>query len=203
MLENTLHVVLYQFNFEMQFLLDEFMQGKIEFKILIEECNLIDIEFSPTDKIYAYKKFLEFLRENKHRIKLHAGLIPAVYVQDAIERGRHALHAVRRRDYIKKDEDCDGTEEQYSAFASYITDQPFENDPKKNPPVDSHRKSFAAKVIRDCSIAHKVNRILDPEDTGIRPSDSVMVICAFEHLAFGFGIPERIQDHDITKAFRD
>ena len=52
-------------------------------------------------------------------------------------------------------------------------------------------------------MAHKVNRLLDPHDTGIRVSDSVMIVCAYEHMAYGFGFPQRIQDHDITKAFRE
>ena len=84
-----------------------------------------------------------------------------------------------------------------------MNETPFEDDPKANPPQDSHRKPFAAKVIRDCSIAHKVNRILDPEGTNVRVKDSVLVVCAYEHMAFGFGVPQRIQDHDYTKAFRE
>jgi hypothetical protein len=120
---------------------------------------------------------------------LHAGVIPAHYVSDAIERGGPALHAARRRDYLKKDEDCFGSEEHYGAFVSAITDTPFVDDLKGNPTIDSHRKPFAAKVIRDCAIAHKVNRILDPEGDNIRVSDSVLVVCAYEHMAFGFGVP--------------
>ena len=79
------------FNFEMQFAIDEFMNNKLTFDQLMEECDMIDIGYSATDKIYAYRDFLLFIRENKERVNLHAGVIPAHYVQDAIERGRPAL----------------------------------------------------------------------------------------------------------------
>jgi hypothetical protein len=46
------------FNFEMQFAIDEFMNDKITFDQLMEECDMIDIGFSSTDKIYAYRDFL-------------------------------------------------------------------------------------------------------------------------------------------------
>ena len=56
------------------------MQGNINFDNLMEECDMIDIGHTSTEKIYAYRDFLEFLKENKDRVKLHAGIIPAHYV---------------------------------------------------------------------------------------------------------------------------
>ena len=68
-----LHVVIDYFNFEMQYLLDDFMSGKLNFKQLIEAYEANGTE---NHDLWKYKEFFEMAIFYKRDIKLHAGVMP-------------------------------------------------------------------------------------------------------------------------------
>jgi uncharacterized iron-regulated protein len=84
--KGTLHVVLEHFNFEMQFLLDDFQAGKLSFKQLLSAYMFIGAEGYDAD-VMQYRSLLEYSRNNHERVKLHAGFLPWPYASIAVKKG--------------------------------------------------------------------------------------------------------------------
>ena len=61
-------------------------------------------------------------------------------------------------------------------------------DPNVGPPKEVYRKLFSAKVIRDASMANKINNLIFKS----KSEDNYLVICGNEHMAYNFGVPELI-----------
>ena len=55
------------------------------------------------------------------------------------------------------------------------------------PPTDVFKKIFLAKLMRDCSLAHRLHQTV-----AAFPNDNYLVICNPAHMAYGFGIPKAI-----------
>lgn len=54
---------------------------------------------------------------------------------------------------------------------------------------------FPAQVIKDASMAHKVNRLIDCSMArGRADQESFLVICGVGHMGYNFGVPERIYE---------
>ena len=117
-LPGTLHIVMHRFNFEMQFLLDSFISGKIDFKQLNEAYHQIGTEKSD---IIQYKSLLENAQQSK-KVKLHGGFLPHPYSELVTNKCLHsALEAAKQRDYVDPSETCTGTFAHYNYFESTIT----------------------------------------------------------------------------------
>ena len=69
----------------------------------------------------------------------------------------------------------------------------------KADPSGLARRLFPAQVIKGCSMAHAVSRLVDAEEDGATApakgtpdgSYKVLVCCGASHMAYGFGVPER------------
>jgi hypothetical protein len=59
---------------------------------------------------------------------------------------------------------------------------------KHRAPSKEYRGLFAAKELRDASIAHKVNTLLDTCDK----DDTILVVCDTLFMAYGYGVPVRV-----------
>jgi Lhr-like helicase len=65
------HVILQHFSFEMQYLLDDFNDNKIDFERLLRTYNDIGTE------TYNLREMEPFLKEcKKHRVRIYAGVLP-------------------------------------------------------------------------------------------------------------------------------
>ena len=71
--EGRLHVLLEMFSFEMQHLLDDFVNDKLTFEKLVEAYDQIGTE---QYQIREFRFILQHAKANKDRIKLYAGVMP-------------------------------------------------------------------------------------------------------------------------------
>ena len=181
--EGKLHVVLDAFNFEMQFLLDDFTQGKISFDELLAQRADMGGEDA---EIPQYRHVLEHARDNKQKVKLHAGFLPWPYARAALQEGglSKALRTAKTRGYIHPNEACEGSEAHYNFFESLITGR-SQADPEVS---DSFRQLFPAKQLRDASMAYQVQKLLGQAAS----ADRFLLLCGRQHMAHGFGLPERL-----------
>ena len=193
-----LNVVLEHFSFEMQHLLDQYGAGTMSLETMCAEYHKIGTE---SHDIQRYAALLEFAREHADQIKLHAGFIPRTYARQVM-RGQldTVLAEAKAKGYIGPEERCVGSEGHYSMFESLISGRDLHN-PDGPPPSEQFRKMFPAQVLKDCSMAHKVNRLLAGSAThpqgrpGLisRPSDEkFLIIVGAGHMGYEYGVPERI-----------
>jgi hypothetical protein len=78
-------VVLEHFNFEMQFLLDDYCASKISFEKMCKDYKIIDSEGSQEIKNLRY--ILVQAKENKKRIKLYSGCLPWAFACLTVQNG--------------------------------------------------------------------------------------------------------------------
>jgi hypothetical protein len=86
--KGTLHIVLQDFNFEMQHLLDDFIFHKSSVEDLVDQYREIGTE--PGNPL-RYSDVLEAARDfsdkKKQRVYLHAGAMPMPFVVEALTKG--------------------------------------------------------------------------------------------------------------------
>jgi hypothetical protein len=73
------HIILEHFNFEMQYLLNDFSSGKITFESLQQTYNSIGTEGHDISSLEPL-----FASSLENNVKLHAGFIPWPYAKEAI-----------------------------------------------------------------------------------------------------------------------
>lgn len=71
-------------------------------------------------------------------------------------------------------------------FESMITGRDMHN--KQSPPTDQFMKMFPAQIIKDASMAYKVNELLKNSEA----DTTFYLICGSGHMQYGYGVPERI-----------
>jgi hypothetical protein len=76
--EKIIHVVLREFTFEMQFLLDDYVDKKIDMSEMVNQYSELTNE---NCSIMVLKNVFYLGRTYPERVKLHAGVIPAKFVQ--------------------------------------------------------------------------------------------------------------------------
>ena len=86
------------------------------------------------------------------------------------------------------DEDCAASEEHYKYFEALCSGRPMYD--WSTQPAGLARRLFPAQVIKGCSMAHTVSTLLASETT--TPAQKVLVCCGASHMAYGFGVPERV-----------
>ena len=96
------------------------------------------------------------------------------------------LAAAKEKAYVHADENLDGSDEHYSMFESMITGRDMHD--KEQPPTNQFRKMFPAQLIKDASMANKVNELLKVGTL----DTTYYVICGVGHMQYGYGVPERI-----------
>ena len=157
-------------------------------KICIEELDAAYKEIGTEGHdVLGMKPFLELARENATKVKLYGGFIPRTYARQIMRESKEAgLAAAKAKGYVKPDEDLEGTADHYNMFESMISGRDMHN--KDTPPGDQFRKMFPAQIIKDASMAFKVNELLktSSQDT------TLYVICGSGHMQYGNGVPERI-----------
>jgi hypothetical protein len=126
-------------------------------------------------------------KDHGARVELHAGFLPRPYSDMTMTSVPQALELAKVRHYIAYDEKCIGSQAHYNVFESIISGRNMHND---SLPSNSVRDIFPMLLIKGASLANKINNIL----AECNENDTFFAICGIEHMAYGYGIPERIYD---------
>ena len=181
--QGQVNVVLEQFSFEMQTLLDRYVAGRISFEEMYDIYKRIGTEGF---RLEYYKPLFELARENPEAVKLHGGFLPKTYAGRIMREGEKPIMAqLVGKNYIPVLDDFGDSDIHYNIFESMMTDRdPYDESQKPN---EKYRRLFKAQLIKDKSMAHKVNQLLLKH-----PEDRYLVIAGFGHLLHYQGVPERV-----------
>lgn len=192
---DKLHVILEHFSFDLQELLDRYMNDEIDFEQLVDKYHLIGDE---GHNLEPYRELLEDAK--KQGVHLHAGFLPRKYARMLMREGEEpALEAAS--EWLPKDVNLNGSDFHYNVFESllsgrsiYNTDSSDENDDESaDEPSDQFRKIFRAQVLKDEAMAHRVTRLIqnnkNEEDAH---NEKFLVIAGNGHLLHYCGVPERV-----------
>jgi hypothetical protein len=97
------------------------------------------------------------------------------------------LREARNRDYVGQVEKLDRNESYYNMYEAMMTGRDMHTY-DRNKPSDSYRDLCNIEHIKAASVAHAVNKLM----AKIGRNEKVLVICAAHHMAFGYGMPQRI-----------
>ena len=195
MLEQTprVCVVMEHFNQQMQPLLDSFVAGERSFEELVDEYARAGDE---GHDLRAYEPLLRMVREHAEKqadgaphAKLIGGFLPRSLARSVVADGLEAsLEVAKERGFVRADEIASATEEHYAFFEALCSGRAIHDWAPK--PTGLARRLFPAQVLKGCSMAHAVNRVVEAAEEE-RP-EKVLVCCGASHMAFGFGVPERV-----------
>jgi hypothetical protein len=105
--------------------------------------------------LLKHKAFYKYAAENRNHIQLHAGFLPWQSACVAMTKDlKQALIEAKARGYVGQEDNCVVDEDHYSMFESTLTHRALHS---SVPPTDVFRKIFLAKLLRDASLAHKLN----------------------------------------------
>jgi uncharacterized iron-regulated protein len=173
----------------MQFFLNDYMSGRSDLKQLYKSYQAIGTE---GHDILAYKSLLEYARENSDRVKLHAGFLPRPFARNFLKCGKErTLAMAKARRYIAEDEKCESSEPHYNYFESMLTGRNMHTMPF---PSSQFRNLFPVQLIKDCSMSLKIHKLLTTVAKG--PEHKILVVCGVGHMAYNFGVPERLWKYD-------
>jgi arsenite methyltransferase len=179
------NVVLEHFSFEMQSILDDYQAGKMTFEQVLQAYADIGTE---GHDIAKYRSVLEHARENSERVKLHAGFIPRTYARMLMREGEEqTIEAAKAKGYLPADlESIEGSELHYNMFESMITGRNMYDESLQ--PNETLRKVFKAQLVKDISMAHRVNQLVETKPS----TDRFLVIAGKGHMLHFLGVPERV-----------
>ena len=212
------YVVLEHFSMDQQGLLDSFMAGRLSLAGLVEAYA----QGEEGHDVKAYAPLLRFARRYARmansdssdsgdsqsvgqaadctppppaagsvEVKLVGGFVPRALARRVVTQGlESALDEAIARGYVRADEDCAASEAHYNAFEALCTGRNM-HDPSVAP-TGLARRLFPAQVIKSCSMAHTVARLVDEADAAPATPSKVLVLCGASHMAYNFGVPERI-----------
>lgn len=179
------HVILEHFSFEMQHLLDDYRSGKISFDELVKAYENIGTE---GHDIGQYQSLLQYARDHSDRVSLVAGFIPRTYARLLMREGPDiAISEAKAKQYVPHSLTClEGSIGHYNMFESMITGRDMYDDNLQ--PTDQLRKIFQAQLIKDVSMAHRINTLIESQPS----TDAFLVIAGKGHLLHFMGVPELV-----------
>lgn len=193
---DKLHVILEHFSFDLQELLDRFMDDEIDFE------QLVDAYHSVGEEGHHLEPYRELLQDAKHQgVHLHAGFLPRKYARMLMKDGeKSALEAASK--WLPKDVNLDGSDFHYNVFESLLSGRsiygknhsPDENgEATADEPSDQFRKIFKAQVLKDEAMAHRVTGLIQKNENEpeVR-NEKFLVIAGNGHLLHYCGVPERV-----------
>mmetsp|Transcript_8957 Transcript_8957/g.21871 ORF Transcript_8957/g.21871 Transcript_8957/m.21871 type:complete len:632 (-) Transcript_8957:78-1973(-) len=192
---DKLHVILEHFSFDLQELLDRYMDDEIDFEQLVDKYHLTGEE---GHNLEPYRELLEDAK--RQGVHLHAGFLPRKYARMLMRDGeKPALEAAS--EWLPEDVNLDGSDFHYNVFESLLSGRsiygnhsPDENeDEAADEPSDQFRKIFKAQVLKDEAMAHRVTGLIQKNENGTEVHDEkFLVIAGNGHLLHYCGVPERV-----------
>ena len=92
--------------------------------------------------------------------------------------------------FLEEKDRMAGSEAHYNFFESLISGRDLNSDQTAG---ENFRRIFPAQVLKDCVMASQIRRALQSAGT----EDKFLVIAGLGHLEYRFGVPERVDLHDI------
>jgi len=186
---DKLHVILEHFSFDLQELLDRYMDDEIDFEQLVDKYHLIGEE---GHHLEPYRDLLEDAK--RQGVHLHAGFLPRKYARMLMKDGEEpALEAAS--EWLPEDVNLHGSDFHYNVFESLLSGRsiyPDEND-EENEPSDQFRKIFKAQVLKDEAMAHRVTGLIQKNENKEEvDNEKFLVIAGNGHLLHYCGVPERV-----------
>jgi hypothetical protein len=132
-----LHVVLEHFSFEMDDLLRGYQDGDLNFDQLLEGYRIIGTE---NHDLEPYRDLLEYARDHRDQIQLHAGFLPRTYARLLMREGAEAAIQAASQ-WLPSQTMLIGTDFHYNVFESLLTGRRVHETKK---PDDRFRGIFQA-----------------------------------------------------------
>ncbi len=192
---DKLHVILEHFSFDLQELLDQYMDDEIDFE------ELVDRYHSMGDEGHHLEPYRDLLEDAKRQgVHLHAGFLPRKYARMLMKEGEEpALEAAS--EWLPKDVNLDSSDFHYNVFESLLSGRSIyqskssgeSDDESLSEPSDQFRKIFKAQVLKDEAMAHRVTELIRKQDNEKDARDEkFLVIAGNGHLLHYCGVPERV-----------
>jgi arsenite methyltransferase len=197
---DQLHVILEHFSFDLQEVLDQYLDGTIDFQ------GLVDMYHDLGDEGHELEPYRELLEDAKRLgIRLHAGFLPRKYAKMLLKDGEEATLAAASR-WLPPNVNLEGSKFHYNVFESLLsgrslyssqdTDQSLGRDVVDgndvHGPSDQFRRIFKAQILKDEAMAYKVSQLVNESSAKNRGNDKFLVIAGNGHLLHYCGVPERV-----------
>lgn len=192
---DRLHVILEHFSFDLQEILDRYMDDEINFEQLVDEYHMIGEE---GHHLEPYRDLLEDAK--RQGVHLHAGFLPRKYARMLMREGEApALEAASK--WLPKDVNLDSSDFHYNVFESLLSGRSIYNsnssedseEEKADEPSDQFRNIFKAQVLKDEAMAHRVTGLIqNNENEEEVHNEKFLVIAGNGHLLHYCGVPERV-----------
>ncbi|KAG7348360.1 arsenite S-adenosylmethyltransferase [Nitzschia inconspicua] len=196
---DQLHVILEHFSFDLQDVLDRYLDDETDFDGLQEQYHAIGEEGHDLE---PYRGLLEDAKQ--HGIRLHAGFLPRKYARMLMKEGEDAaINAAAQ--FLPQKVDLNGSEFHYNVFESFLSGRSLYNTKNTEglegssllsqiePPSDQFRKIFKAQVLKDEAMAHRVVELLKESSNNPQgDNEKFLVIAGNGHLKHYCGVPERV-----------
>lgn len=181
---DKLHVILEHFSFDLQELLDRYMDDEIDFEELVDRYHRMG------DEGHHLEPYRDLLEDAKRQgVHLHAGFLPRKYARMLMKEGEEpALEAAS--EWLPEDVNLDGSDFHYNVFESFLSGRSIY---KTDEPSDQFRKIFKAQVLKDEAMAYRVTELIRQNDSETDDRDEkFLVIAGNGHLMHYCGVPERV-----------
>lgn len=203
---DQLHVIMEHFSFDLQEILDQFLDGTIDFQGLVDKYHELGDE---GHELEPYRELLEDAKDLG--IRLHAGFLPRKYARMLLKDGEEATLAAASQ-WLPENVNLEGSDFHYNVFESLLSGRSLysSQDPDLaegqgkhddvHGPSDQFRRIFKAQILKDEAMAHKVNQLVNDSTAENRPNDKFLVIAGNGHLLHYCGVPERVfrDNSDLT-----
>ncbi|MGK3742467.1 MAG: putative iron-regulated protein [Bacillariaceae sp.] len=193
---DKLHVILEHFSFDLQELLDQYMDNEIDFEQLVDKYHETGEE---GHDIEPYRDLLEDAKSLG--IHLHAGFLPRKYARMLMKDGeKKALKAAKK--WLPEDVNLDSSDFHYNVFESLLSGRSIynkdssDNQEKYDSPSNQFRNNiFRAQVLKDEAMAQKITGLIqnnNNEEEKEFVNEKFLVIAGNGHLLHYCGVPERV-----------
>lgn len=195
---DQLHVILEHFSFDLQEILDQYLDDKLDFQGLLEQYHAMGEEGHDLE---PYRGLLEDAKH--HGIRLHAGFLPRKYARMLMKEGEEATIQAAAQ-WLPEQVDLNGSDFHYNVFESFLSGRSLYNSRNREedsdgstfdaePPSDQFRRIFKAQVLKDEAMAHRVVQLIQKSNkNGKGDNEKFLVIAGNGHMKHYCGVPERV-----------
>jgi uncharacterized iron-regulated protein/protein-L-isoaspartate O-methyltransferase len=187
---DQLHVILEHFSFDLQDVLDAYLDGELDFEGLQEKYHSLGEEGHDLE---PYRGLLEDAKRSG--IRLHAGFLPRKYARMLMKDGEETTIEAASQ-WLPKQMDLTGSDFHYNVFESFLSgrsmykksEQDGSVEAVADAPSDQFRRIFKAQLLKDEAMAHRVTELLQKSDE----NEKFLVIAGNGHMKHYCGVPERV-----------
>lgn len=182
-LPGKLHVIFEHFSFEMQEILEDYQSNEITFEEMVDRYKDIGTE---GHNLQPYKPLLEHAKQcEEGTVKLHAGFVPRTYARQLMKESESAALKAASQWLQPNTTRLEGSEFHYNLFESMLSGRNIHDG---TPPVDQFQGIFKAQLLKDITMAYKINSLIRESNE----EERFLVIAGNGHLSYYQGVPERV-----------